>query len=84
MMDFPYGCRAVFSLFVLRYGDMNLSANYNVGPQELFGSSAPKIETIFRGPSVFALANLFKLASNLHTALDLKNLLESLNLLLCG
>ena len=58
---------------------MNPSANYNVGLRKLFGPSAPK-----RGPSAFALANLSKLASRLHAALGLKNLLESLTLLLCG
>jgi hypothetical protein len=62
---------------------MSLSANYNVGLRKLFGPSAPKYP-ILGTPSVFALANLFKLASRLHTALGLKNLLESLTLLLCG
>ncbi len=63
---------------------MNLSANYNVGLRKLFGPSAPITETVTGGPSAFALANLFKLASSLQAALGLKNLLESLNPLLCG
>jgi hypothetical protein len=57
---------------------MNLSANYRVDIRNLFGSSAPKIETFFGGPSAFALANLSKLASSLHAALELKNFFESL------
>jgi hypothetical protein len=57
---------------------MSLSANYNVG-----SPSAPKYP-ILGTPSPFALANLFKLTSRLHAALDLKKLLESLTLLLCG
>src|SRR3989344_2935894 len=56
---------------------MNLSANYNVGLRQLFGPSAPK-RLVLGTPSAFALANLFKLASSLHAALGLKNLLESL------
>ncbi len=56
---------------------------YNVGLRKLFGHSAPK-RSILGAPSAFALANLFKLALSLHTALRLKNLLEALNPLLCG
>jgi hypothetical protein len=50
---------------------MNLSVNYNVGLRKLFGQGAPK-----QGPSAFAV--------RLHAGLGLKNLLESLNPLLCG
>ncbi len=62
---------------------MNLSANYNVGLRNLFSRSAPN-RSVLGTPSPFALANLFKLASSLHAALRLKNLLEALNPLLCG
>src|SRR5689334_1395727 len=58
---------------------MNLSAKYRVGLRKLFGPSTPKMK-YFWGPSVLALANLFKLASSLRTVLGLKNLLESLSL----
>ena len=61
---------------------MNLPANYNVGLRKLFDPSAPK-QDVLGTPSTLALANLFKLASSLRAALGLKNLLESLNLLLC-
>ncbi len=62
---------------------MNLSANYNVGLRNLFSPSAPK-QYVLGTPSAFALANLFKLALSLHAALGHKNILESLNPLLCG
>ncbi len=62
---------------------MSLSVNYNVGLRKLFGPSAPKRD-VLGTPSAFALANLSKLASSLHAALSLKNLLEYLIILLYG
>jgi hypothetical protein len=63
---------------------MSLSANYNADLRNLFGPNAPKNEAFFGAPSAFALTNFLKLASSLHAALWLKNILESRNLLLCG
>ena len=59
---------------------MNLSAKYRDDIRILFAPSAPKNGAFLGTPSMFALANLHKLASSLHIALGGENYFESLTL----
>jgi hypothetical protein len=62
---------------------MSLSANYNVGFRKLFDPSTPK-QQCFGDPFSVRSRQLVQVDLELHAVLDLKNLLESLTLLLCG